>query len=290
MQYLTIHNGIKMPQLGLGSAAINEFQDNADSVTKAISTAIDVGYRHIDTAALYNTEANVGTAIKRSGIDRKEFFITTKLWVDDFKYEDALKAAQKSLDNLQVDYIDLYLMHWPVQEHFLDGWNALETLYEEGLVKAIGGSNFFKKHFDLVYANGNIKPMVNQIEVSPYHTQHEMRTFCKQEHIIVTAWSPFGTGNWSTVPQEKKPLLSPAILKIAEKYNKSAAQIILRWGMDTELSMIPKSQNPARIQENFDIFDFTLTPEDIATINNENKDLALGIEYAEGNQALMKRI
>lgn len=286
MEYLTLYNGVKMPKLGFGCAAIHSYGDNSAAVTETISEAISAGYRHLDTAAVYKTEKNVGDAVRASGIARRDFFIVTKLHTDDMDYEAALRAAEKSLKNLGADYIDLYLVHWPLRDKYLEAWRALERLYKEGVVKAIGGSNFALRHFEGIEKAGLMKPMSNQVELNPYMQQNELRDFCRKEGVAVTAWSPLGTGSWSPAKAEEKPINSEVIKRLAASYGKTPAQIILRWMMDIGISAVPKSEKPARIAENFAVFDFTLKQQDIDAIARENKNLSLASSFNGGPKEL----
>lgn len=279
-----------MPKIGFGCAAIQSFGDNSAAVTKTISEAIAAGYRHLDTAAVYNTEANVGAAVRASGIARKDFFIVTKLDTEDMDYEAALRAADKSLKNLGLEYIDLYLVHWPLRDKYLDAWKALEKLYKDGAVKAIGGSNFAVRHFEGIAKAGLMKPMSNQVELNPYMQQPDLRAFCREQGVAVTAWSPLGTGNWSAAAAEDKPISAPAIKKLAEQYGKTPAQIILRWMMDIGISAVPKSEKPARIAENFDVFDFALKPEDLAAVQKENKNFSIASSFSGGPKDLYELV
>lgn len=255
-----LHNGVKMPWLGLGVYKVEEGKEVINSVRSAIET----GYRSIDTAALYQNEAGVGEGIKDSGIQRDELFITTKVWNDRQGYESTLQAFEESRKKLDLDYVDLFLIHWPVQGKYLETWRALEKLYKDGYVRAIGVSNFQVHHLQDIISNFEIKPMVNQVEFHPRLTQREVLSFCRENKIQLEAWAPLMRG---------RLMDHPTIVQLAEKYGKKPSQIILRWDLDTEVVTIPKSIHADRIKENADIFDFQLEESDIAEINalNENE-------------------
>lgn len=259
----TLHNGVKMPWFGLGVFKVKE----GEEVVSSVKAAIKNGYISIDTAAVYKNEEGVGQAIKESGVAREDLFITTKVWNADQGYDSTLQAFETSLGKLGLDYIDLYLIHWPVKGKYNDTWKALEKLYRDGRVRAIGVSNFHVHHLEDLLSHAEIKPMVNQIEYHPHLTQKEVYDFCKKEGIQLEAWSPLKQGVL---------LKDPTINEIAEKHNKSAAQIILRWDLQNEVVTIPKSTNENRIIENADIFDFELTPEEMQRLNDLNKNDRIG--------------
>lgn len=259
----TLHNGVKMPWFGLGVFKVKE----GEEVVSSVKAAIKNGYISIDTAAVYKNEEGVGQAIKESGVAHEDLFITTKVWNADQGYDSTLQAFETSLGKLGLDYIDLYLIHWPVKGKYNDTWKALEKLYRDGRVRAIGVSNFHVHHLEDLLSHAEIKPMVNQIEYHPHLTQKEVYDFCKKEGIQLEAWSPLKQGVL---------LKDPTINEIAEKHNKSAAQIILRWDLQNEVVTIPKSTNENRIIENADIFDFELTPEEMQRLNDLNKNDRIG--------------
>ncbi|MDN7228414.1 aldo/keto reductase [Planococcus liqunii] len=260
----TLHNGVKMPWFGLGLSGA----EDGDEVANAVKTAIVHGYRSFDTAALYGNEKGVGRGIREglqaTGLSREDLFITSKVWNSDLGYESALAAYQTSLKNTGLDYLDLYLIHWPVEGKFKDGWRALETLYKEGRVKAIGVSNFHIHHLEELLKDAEIKPMVNQVEYHPLLTQKELHEFCKSHSIQLEAWSPLMQG---------KLLEEPLLVEIASKLEKTVAQVILRWDLQNGVVTIPKSAKEFRIVQNSQIFDFELTEEDMERISalNENK-------------------
>lgn len=257
-----LHNGVKMPYFGLGVYKVEE----GNEVIESVKTALEVGYRAIDTAALYENEEGVGKAIKESGIPRKEIFVTTKVWNTDHGYEKTLKAFDKSISKLGLDYVDLYLIHWPGKDTFIDTWRALEKLYRDGRVRAIGVSNFKPHHLQTLMEHSEEKPVINQVELHPYFQQKELREFCKQHDIVVEAWSPLGRG---------QVLDDPVLAEIGKKYGKTPAQVTLRWHLQNDIVIIPKSVTPSRIKENADIFDFELTAEDMEQIDQLDKNTRL---------------
>lgn len=257
---ITLHNGVKMPYFGLGVYKAKE----GEEVINAVKKALEVGYRAIDTASLYENEVGVGQAIRESGIPREEIFVTTKVWNTDHGYEKTLKAFDTSLKKLGLEYVDLYLIHWPGKDTFVDTWHALEKLYKEGLVRAIGVSNFKIHHLQTLMAKAEEKPVINQVELHPYFSQEELRAFCKENQIAVEAWAPLARG---------KVLDDPVLIKIGEKYGKTPIQVTLRWHLQNDIVVIPKSVTPARIKANSEVFDFELTAEEMEQINalNTNK-------------------
>ncbi|MGM8215829.1 aldo/keto reductase [Bacillaceae bacterium W0354] len=254
-----LHNGVEMPGFGLGVYKVSEGQE----VELAVSSALEYGYRMIDTATVYQNETGVGRVINQSNISRDDLFITTKVWNDDQGYDETLRAFESSLEKLKLDFVDLYLIHWPVKNKYKETWKALERLYDEKAVRAIGVSNFHVHHLENVMSRANIKPMVNQIEYHPHLTQQEVKTFCEKEQIQLEAWSPLKRG---------RLLDEPTIVELANKYDKTPAQIILRWDLQTGVVTIPKSVNPTRIKENANIFDFELSQEDIERLTALNKN------------------
>ncbi|WP_080846993.1 aldo/keto reductase [Cytobacillus gottheilii] len=260
----TLHNGVQMPWFGLGVFKVEEGPDTIHSVKAAIKN----GYLSIDTAAVYQNEEGVGEGIRQglaeSGLKRGDLFITSKVWNADLGYEETLAAYETSLQKLGLDYLDLYLIHWPVAGKYKSAWKALEKLYKQGRVKAIGVSNFQIHHLEDLMKDAEINPMVNQVELHPKLTQMELRDFCRQHAIQIEAWSPLMQGELLT---------HPVLLKIAETHGKSVAQIILRWDLQNEIITIPKSIKEHRIIENSSIFDFNLSLQEMETINllNENR-------------------
>lgn len=258
---VTLHNGIEMPVLGLGVYLIDN--SNANQIIK---TAIHNGYRSIDTAPMYENEEGIGKGIKESGIDRKDLFITSKIWNND-GYDETFNTFDQTLKKLGLDYLDLYLIHWPGKNKFKNTWRALEELYFHQKVKAIGVSNFHIHHLNDLISIANIKPMVNQVEFHPRLTQKSLINYCKQENIQLEAWSPLMQGNLMT---------NNTLLQISHKYNKSVAQIILKWDLQHGVVTIPKTTNEKRLIENMNIFDFELSTEDMKKIDNLNQDKRLG--------------
>lgn len=261
---LELNNGKTIPQLGYGTFRVPE----GDDLAAAVKTAIQEGYRLIDTAAIYNNEVSVGQGIREAINDglvtREELFITSKVWNDGISYEETLQAYDDALARMQLDYLDLYLLHWPgTNNDFIPQWQALETLYKDKRVKSIGVSNFHVHHLDKLLAETTIVPAVNQIELNPLQTQQKVRAYCLEKGIQIEAWSPLMNA----------AVLDNATLKtIASKYNKTTAQIILRWQIQTNIVTIPKSMTPSRIAENAQIFDFELDGEDILLIENLNEN------------------
>ncbi|MCX4760127.1 aldo/keto reductase [Streptomyces sp. NBC_01275] len=261
---ITLSNGVELPAIGLGV-----FQTPPDVTTASVEEALRVGYRHIDTAAAYGNEREVGDGIRRSGLARDEVFIETKLWISDYGYDSALHAFDKSAGKLGVDQLDLLLLHQPLPSAFdrtLDAYRALEKLLADGRVRAIGVSNFMPEHLERLLAETSAVPVVNQIEVHPYFQQTALQRLHVQHGILTQAWSPIG-GITSYRGGEKRTFDDPVLLEIAGQHGKSAAQVMLRWHLQEGRSAIPKSIKPARIAENFDVFDFELTTEQLVAID-----------------------
>jgi methylglyoxal/glyoxal reductase len=261
----TLHNGVKMPWLGLGVYKMA----NDEEVKNAVKSALSIGYRSIDTAALYKNEEGVGQAIKDSGVPREEIFLTTKVWNSDQGYESTLRAFENSLKRLGVDYVDLYLIHWPVAGKYKETWRALEDLYETGKARAIGVSNFHPHHLKDLMADAKVKPMVNQVELHPLLNQKELREFCQAENIQMEAWSPLARG---------RLLDHPVLKEIGAKYGKTPAQVIIRWDFQHGVITIPKSSNPDRIKQNGNVFDFELSPSDMDAIDGLNTNERTGAD------------
>jgi len=256
---LKMNNGIEIPQFGLGVYLTKTGKE----CINAVSWALEAGYRHIDTARIYGNEKEVGEAVRNFGIKREELFITTKLWNSDHGYETALKAFDKSLKTLNIDYIDLYLIHWPLKEKRKESWKALEKIYESGVCKSIGVSNYMINHLEELFTYANVIPVINQVEFSPYVYQKELLDFCNNNKIILEAYSPL---------TRMKKLDDVRLTEIAAKHNKTAAQVLIRWAIQHELVVIPKSANKARIIENANVFDFELDKADLKTLDNMNED------------------
>lgn len=254
MKNIILNNGVEMPILGFGVFQIPDAQECECCVLEAI----EAGYRSIDTASAYNNEEAVGKAIKKSGLPREDFFITTKLWIRDAGYENTKRAFDKSMEKLQLDYLDLYLIHQPFNDYY-GSWRAMEELYKEGKIRAIGVSNFQPDRILDLMMNNEVIPAVNQIETHPFCQQIETQEFLKDNNVQIESWGPFAEG--------KNDMFINELLKtIAEKHDKSVAQIILRWMIQRDIVVIPKSVNKERIRENFDVFDFELTPTDMEVI------------------------
>lgn len=266
---LTLDNGVELPALGLGV-----FLSPPEQTATAVATAIADGYRLIDTAAAYRNERQVGEGIRQSGIDRADLFVQTKLWMSDYGYDRALHAFDVSLRKLGLEYLDLWLLHWPMPSDFeatIAAYKAAESLLTEGRVRAIGVSNFKPEHLDRLVARTDLVPAVNQIELHPFFTQREQRDAHRRLGIVTQSWSPIGgsVARKASAGQGPagSPLEQPAIVALAKKYDKSPAQIILRWHIEHGFSAIPKSVHANRIAENIDIFDFSLTRDEVASID-----------------------
>jgi 2,5-diketo-D-gluconate reductase A len=253
--YIALNDGARIPQVGLGV-----WQTPNDEAAPAVQAAIKAGYRHVDTAAVYENEEGVGEGIRQSGIARSEIYLTTKLWNTEQGYEQTLRAFDASLKRLGTDYVDLYLIHWPSPHRglFVDTWKAFVKLKEEGRVKSIGVSNFYPEHIEKIVAETGVVPVINQIELHPDFQQRQARAFHEKHEIATQSWSPLGQG---------KLLGHPVITSIAEKLGRTPAQVIIRWHIDNGLVVIPKSVTPSRIAENFQVFDFKLSGEDLDQLN-----------------------
>lgn len=263
---LRLNNGVEMPAIGLGV-----FQSPPEETAAAVETALRVGYRHVDTAAAYGNEREVGEGIRRSGLDRHDVFIETKIWISDYGYDETLHGFDKSAQKLGVEQIDLLLLHqplWPEFDRTIGANRALEKLLADGRVRAIGISNFMPAHVERLLAHATIVPAVNQIELHPYFQQKELQQTNRQQGIVTQAWAPIGGITfYRSSAIAKSTLDDPTIIDIARQCGKSAAQVMLRWGLQQGRQVIPKSVKPARIAENFDVFDFELAPEQVAAID-----------------------
>ena len=265
MASITMRTRRPIPAIGLGV-----YKSEPGPVTKnAVLEALRLGYRHIDTAAIYNNEPDVGDAISASGLDRSEVFVTTKLWNEDHGYDNALTAFDRSLDQLGLDYVDLYLIHWPVPVLRLDTWRALERLTLDGRVRDIGVSNYMASHLTEILDHTAVVPAVNQIELSPYNFRSRLETIdlCRENDIVVAAYSPLTKG---------RKLDDPILRDVAGHYDKTPAQILIRWSLDKGFVVLPKSITPARIAENFEVLDFVLRTEDIDRLDALDEGLATG--------------
>jgi diketogulonate reductase-like aldo/keto reductase len=256
-------NGVRMPWLGLGVLHIAE----GKQVENAVRWALEAGYRHIDTAAVYGNEVGVGQAIKQSGVPRKEIFVTTKVWNSDQGYDHTLAAFETSLQRLRLDYVDLYLVHWPVKDKFKETWRALETIYDSGRVRAIGVRNFLRHHLENLLETARLVPMVNQVEFHPYLQQPELQSLCREHQIQLEAWRPIMKGRVNQLPE---------LVALADKYGKTPVQVTLRWMMQRGIVTIPKSEQEHRIQSNADLYDFELEPPDLAVIDGLDQAERLG--------------
>jgi diketogulonate reductase-like aldo/keto reductase len=262
---VTLSNGVAMPYFGLG---VFEAAEGSETV-QAIHWALEAGYRHIDTASMYMNERSVGEAVRTSGLKREEIFITTKVWNSDQGFQRTMDAFHKSMDLLQSDYIDLYLIHWPVHNKYLDTWEALEEIYEKKLARAIGVSNFNIHHLEDFVNRRGLIPMINQVEFHPYLAQPELLKYCRRQSIQFEAWSPIIRGRVNTIP---------LLVEIGKKYGKSPVQVVLRWDLQKGVITIPKSVKRDRIISNAGIFDFELTEEDIRSIDGLDKHSRLGAD------------
>ncbi|MFE2353168.1 aldo/keto reductase [Streptomyces parvulus] len=269
---IILNNGVEMPQLGFGVWQVPD-----DEAETAVVQALEAGYRSIDTAAIYGNEEGTGKALAASGVAREDLFVTTKLWNSDQGYDSTLRAFDTSLAKLGLDYVDLYLIHWPMpaKERYVDTYKAFEKLLADGRVRAIGVSNFLPEHLERLTGETSVVPAVNQIELHPHLQQHASREFHAEQGIATEAWSPLGSG--------KGILEIPAIVAIAQKHGRTPAQVVLRWHLQLGNVVIPKSVTPSRIKENIDVFGFTLDTEDLAAISALNEDRRLGSDPAEVN-------
>jgi diketogulonate reductase-like aldo/keto reductase len=259
----TLHNGVEMPYFGLGVYLSEEGKE----VTNAVKWALEEGYRHIDTASIYENEEGVGLGIKESSVDRKDIFVVSKVWNSDQGYDSTIKAYEASLERLNLDYLDLYLVHWPVNGKYKETWRAMEYLYEYRGVRAIGVSNFMQHHLEELLSASKIIPMVNQMEFHPYLVQQELIDFCNKNTIQYEAWSPLMQGH----------IFELEVMKgLAAKYQKTIAQIVLRWDLQKGVITIPKSSKKERIIANADIFDFELTLEDVHLLDRLDRSKRFG--------------
>ncbi|MGI5412517.1 aldo/keto reductase [Streptomyces chartreusis] len=269
---IILNNGVKMPQLGFGVWQVPD-----DEATRAVGTALEAGYRSIDTAAIYGNEAGTGRAIAASGVPRENIFVTTKLWNGDQGYDSTLRAFDTSLEKLGLEYVDLYLIHWPApsRDKYVDTYKAFEKLHADGRIRAIGVSNFLPEHLERLFGETSVVPAVNQIELHPHLQQHASRALHAERGIATEAWSPLGSG--------KGLLEVPAIVAIAQKHGRTPAQVVLRWHLQIGNVVIPKSVTPSRIKENIEVFDFSLDDEDLAAISALNEDRRIGSDPADVN-------
>jgi diketogulonate reductase-like aldo/keto reductase len=253
----TLNNNLKIPRLGFGTWTLN-----GKVAINAVKWALHEGYRLIDTASFYGNETEIGKALKESALPRENLFITTKIWETEQGYNETFKAFERSLTKLQIDYVDLYLIHWP-RARRLETWRAMEELYEQGKTKSIGVSNFKKNHLKELLANAEITPVINQVEFTPFLYQKELLDFCIEHKIKIEAYSPL---------TKAKKFNNPILREISKKYNKTPAQILIRWGLEHNLIEIPRSKNKKHISENINVFDFRLKEEDIKKLDNLNEN------------------
>ncbi|MFC5403536.1 aldo/keto reductase [Cohnella soli] len=257
-------NGERMPRLGLGVWRAEDGRETEGAVTAALRA----GYRLVDTASIYKNEQSVGRAIRASDVPRDNVFVTTKVWNNQQGYDETIKAFNDSLSKLGMDYVDLYLVHWPIVGKYKETYRAIEALYDQGLVRSIGVSNFLIHHLEDLMGACRIKPMVNQVEMHPLHTQKKLFAFCRKEGIQLQSWRPLMQGQ----------LDLPLLMELAAKYGKTPAQIVLRWHLQIGVVTIPKSVHEARIRENADLFDFRLEPEDVVRIDALNENRRFGAD------------
>ncbi|MFF3286320.1 aldo/keto reductase [Streptomyces sp. NPDC003023] len=270
--FTTLHNGVAMPQLGFGVWQVPD-----DEAEQTVATALDAGYRSIDTAAIYGNEAGTGKAVAGSGIPREELFVTTKVWNSDQGHDNALRAFDTSLGKLGLDYVDLYLIHWPMpaKDMYVDTYRALEKILADGRAKSIGVSNFKPEHLERLIGETSVVPAVNQVELHPQLQQTGLREFHAKHGIATEAWSPLGQG--------KDLLQAPAVVAVAHKHGRTPAQVVLRWHLQVGNVVIPKSVTPSRIRENIDVFDFELDTDDMAALAALDENKRLGPDPANVN-------
>ncbi len=259
MEYRTLSNGVKMPALGYGV-----YQVTKEECERCVLDALSVGYRSLDTAQSYYNEEEVGSAMEKSGIPRKEIFLTTKVWIEHYGYENAKKSVLESMEKLRTDYLDLCLLHQPFSDYY-GAWRALEELYEEGKIRAIGISNFYPDRMVDIASFARIRPMVNQVETHPYNQQKTAKEYMDKYGVQIEAWAPFGEGRGGVFSD-------PVIAGIGEKYGKATAQVILRWHIQRGVIVIPKSTHIERMRENFEVFDFSLSDEDMAVMASLDRE------------------
>lgn len=257
---VTLNNGVEMPVFGLGTYLTRSGKEAQD----AVSYALEIGYRLIDTAAMYGNEEDVGEAVRRSGIPREEIFVTTKLWNSDHGYDEAIAAFEESQKRLGLDYVDLYLIHWPVEDLRQESWRGLETLLQEGKCRAVGVSNYMTWHLEELLSTSSTAPAVNQVEFSPYLYLRDLHDFCRAHQVQLEAYSPLTKGH---------KLNDPKLGEVARKYSKSPAQVLIRWALQKGVVVIPKSTRKERIKQNAEVFDFAISKEDVSVLDSFNQGL-----------------
>lgn len=270
MLYKTLSNGVKIPQLGYGV-----YQVSKEECERCVLDALDVGYRHIDTAQAYFNEEEVGNAIQKSGVRREDIFLTTKVWIEHYGYDNAKASVMESMRKLKTDYLDLVLLHQPFSDVY-GSWRALEDLYKEGKIRAIGISNFYTDRMIDICAFNEIKPMINQVETHPFNQQIEAQKWMEKYGVQIEAWAPFGEGR-------KGLFTNPTIVEIGKKYGKTAAQVMLRWELQRGIVVIPKSVHKDRMEQNFDVFDFELSDEDMLTMASLDKKESSFFSHTDPN-------
>ncbi|MFA0811825.1 aldo/keto reductase [Microbulbifer epialgicus] len=290
MYFIELNNGVEIPQVGMGLAATGSWQQDDEYVTEVILKAIAIGYRLFDTASLYGNERALGRAMKESGLPREEFFITSKVWDTEQGGSKTHDAFARSLERLQLEYLDLYLIHWPVPAYTRETWEAMEALYQQKKARALGLSNFRKSDIEQIAAFAEVHPVINQIELHPYFTQQPLVDYCQFHKIAIACWAPLGSGSWSGVPLAEKPLVDPVIAEMADKYSATPAQVILKWNIQQHRIVVPKAEFLEHIRTNFLLSDFNLSNADIQTINslNCNKRFGGDPDYVHKNNMTLK--
>ncbi|WP_445362274.1 aldo/keto reductase [Microbulbifer sp. ANSA003] len=291
MYFLELNNGVEIPQLGMGMAAIGSWQQDDEYVTEVILKAMSVGYRHFDTGSVYGNERALGRAIKESGLAREELFITSKVWDTEQGTNKTHDAFARSLERLQLEYLDLYLIHWPMPAYTRETWGAMEALYQQKKVRALGVSNFRKSDIEQLATFSEVRPVCNQIELHPYFTQQPLVDYCQFHKIAICSWSPLGSGStWSGVEAHEKPLIDPVIVDIAKNHGVTSGQVILKWNIQQHRIVIPKAESLDHIRNNFLISDFNLSNAEIQAINglNCNKRLGGDPDYVNQKNIMVK--
>ncbi len=278
---IQLNNGVPMPSPGFGVAAISGWQVDTDEVAEVVSEAIQIGYRHLDTASVYGNERSVGSAIAAGGVERGDLFVATKAWTTEHGYDQILRAFDNSRRRLDIEYLDLYLLHWPVPDLIAESWRAMERLVSEGAVRAIGVSNYRISDLELLLASADVAPACNQIEIHPYFSQPEVQAYCREKAIQLVSYSPLGTGTWSDIPAEQKPIVDPLIREIAERHEVTPAQVILRWNLQHDWVPIPKSENSARMRQNLDLRGFELSEAEMTSIDALEKGKRFNMDPEE---------